>query len=60
MEFIIFPSLREAKEHFVKNGLFVCGVEIGETSENIVKHPFWGNTVFFMGNEGTGLIPEHR
>ena len=51
MEFQVFTNLREAKEHFVKNNIFVCGVEIGEGSQNIVTNPFKGNTVFFLGNE---------
>lgn len=38
----------------------MCGVEIGESSKAVNTHPFVGNTAFFLGNEGTGLLPVHR
>ncbi|CAD8122035.1 unnamed protein product [Paramecium sonneborni] len=60
MNFHLFNNLKEAKEYFVQNNIYVCGVEIGEGSQNIIKNPFKGHTVFFLGNEGTGLIPEHK
>ena len=43
-----------------QNNIRVCGVEIGECSVPIQKQAFTGNTAFFLGNEGTGIIPVHR
>lgn len=60
MDFHNFSSLKEAKEYFKENKIFVCGVEIGEGSQPIQSQPFKGNTAFFLGNEGTGLLPMHR
>ena len=51
MNFDTFPSLKEAKEFFILNKIFVCGVEITKDSQSILKHPFKGSTVFIMGNE---------
>lgn len=36
------------------------GVEITENSKPIQSHPFEGSTVFFMGNEGSGLAEAHK
>lgn len=60
IDFHNFSSLKEAKEYFKENKIFVCGVEIGEGSQPIQSQPFKGNTAFFLGNEGTGLLPMHR
>ena len=38
----------------------MCGVEITDKSENVVKHPFKGDTVFLLGNEGSGIIDDHK
>lgn len=49
-------SLAEAKKSFVERGLRVCGVEIVEGALPVHEHPFRGDTVFVLGNEGEGLI----
>lgn len=51
IEFERFLSLKEAKEYFKSNNIFVCGVEITKDSQSIVTHPFKGSTVFLLGNE---------
>lgn len=51
IEFQTFPSIKSAKEYFVGNKIFVCGVEITKDSQSVVSHPFRGSTVFFLGNE---------
>ena len=51
IDFQIFPSIKIAKEYFVSNKIFVCGVEITNNSQSIVKQPFKGSTVFLLGNE---------
>ena len=53
----VFTNIKQAKEYFQANKILVCGVEITETSQSIVKDPFHGETVFILGNEGEGLIP---
>jgi len=55
MKFYAFQNLKQAKDYFVKNGITVCGVEITKNSQSVVTHPFKGETVFIMGNEGTGM-----
>ena len=60
MDFEVFPHLRDAKDYFVANNIKVCGVEISNDSKSIVDHPFTGDTVFFLGNEGTGLLDVHK
>jgi len=60
MEFQIFPNLRSAKEYFVTKELTVCGIEIGDGAQNVVHHPFKGNTVFFLGNEVNYIYSIHR
>lgn len=52
--------MEECGEDLKKRGIRVCGVEIGEGSKPIQDHPFTGSTAFFLGNEGTGLLPVHR
>ncbi len=54
----VFPDLKQAKDFFAENNIKVCGVEITENSEKVSDHPFRGDTVFILGNEGSGLIPK--
>jgi tRNA G18 (ribose-2'-O)-methylase SpoU len=60
MEFQSFGNIGEAKKYFEGNKIKICGVEIGEGSKPVQDHPFHGDTAFFMGNEGSGLLPMHR
>ena len=50
----------DAKKYFVENNIFVCGVEITDQSVSVIQQPFKGNTVFFLGSEGEGILPVHR
>ena len=45
MEFHNFSHIKEATKYFKENNFYVCGVEITADSENVVNHPFKGNTV---------------
>lgn len=60
IDFQPFTSLEEAKKYLNENKIKVCGVEIGENSVPIHKHPFTGHTAFFLGNEGSGILPVHK
>jgi tRNA G18 (ribose-2'-O)-methylase SpoU len=55
MEFIFIETVDEVKKFCKENNIFICGVEIGEKSEPIQKQPFKGNTLFVLGNEGSGM-----
>ena len=56
LEYEVFGSIRQAKDYFVANNVRVCGVEITQDAKSINTHPFQGDTVFVLGNEGEGLI----
>jgi tRNA G18 (ribose-2'-O)-methylase SpoU len=60
MEFQAFRNLSEAKNYLNENKIKICGVEIGDNSKAVQEHPFLGNTAFFLGNEGSGILPVHR
>lgn len=60
IEYEPYNSLEECKEQLTKQGIKVCGVQIGEGSFPIQSHPFTGSTAFFLGNQGTGLLPVHK
>lgn len=60
IDFLPFASLEQARLYFRDNDIRLCGVEIGEGSIPIQKHPFTGNTAFIFGNEGTGMLPMHK
>lgn len=50
-----FQTLKECKEEITRQNFRLVGIEIDQRSRNVAKHPFTGNTVFVLGNEGTGL-----
>ena len=56
LEYEVFGSIRQAKDYFVANNIRVCGVEITQDSKSVNSQPFYGDTVFVLGNEGEGLI----
>jgi tRNA G18 (ribose-2'-O)-methylase SpoU len=60
IEYEGFASLEDCKQQLKDRGVRICGVEIGEGSVPIQQHPFTGPTAFFLGNEGTGMLPVHR
>lgn len=56
IDFQVFSSIKTAKEYFLSNKIFVCGVEITNNSQSIVTQPFKGSTVFLLGNEVKFLL----
>ena len=63
----VFSSLKEAKSYFQSNNINVCGVlksknnqktKYGILPDNIITHPFKGDTVFIFGTQAEGLSPE--
>ena len=60
MEYQPYQSLQECKLDLNNKGIKICGVEIGEGSLPIQKHPFTGSTAFFLGNQGTGMLEVHK
>ena len=59
-KFIIFNDLEELKKYIKENNIFVCGVEIGANCVPIQNEPFKGNTLFVLGNEGTGMNQKQK
>ena len=55
MNYTIFEGLKDVKRYCNEKKLSICGVEIIEGAQPIQNHPFKGDTVFMLGNEGTGL-----
>jgi tRNA G18 (ribose-2'-O)-methylase SpoU len=59
-EFIYFDDFDSLKVFIKENNIFVCGIEIGESSAPIQGHPFKGNTLFVLGNEGAGMNQKQK
>ena len=55
MNYTIFECLKDVRRFCSEKKLNICGVEIIEGAQPIQNHPFKGDTVFMLGNEGTGL-----
>ena len=53
--FEYFEDIESLKKYLKENNITPCGVEIGENCIPIQNHPFKGNTLFVLGNEGAGL-----
>ena len=51
----VFSSLQSVKEHCSQNKISICGIEIMPDAKPIQEHPFRGDTLFLLGNEGSGL-----
>lgn len=60
MEFLFFDTIDDLKKFCRENKIFICGVEIGEQSVAINKQPFQGNTLFVLGNEGSGMNQKQK
>lgn len=60
IEYQPYNSLEECRDDLHAKGVRICGVEIGQGSLPIHQQPFSGSTAFFLGNEGTGLLPVHK
>lgn len=50
-----FNSIQEVKTHCSEQKIKICGIEIMPESRPIQEHPFQGDTLFLLGNEGSGL-----
>jgi len=55
MEFEYFENLENLMIFCKEKEINICGVEIGGDSQAVHKHPFKGNTLFVLGNEGSGM-----
>lgn len=54
-EFLFFDDIKSIKEFCKENQIHICGVEIGSDSKPVQSQPFRGNTLFVLGNEGSGM-----
>ncbi len=54
-EFLFFEDIKAIKQFCKENNIYICGIEIGGESKPIQSHPFKGNTLFVLGNEGSGM-----
>lgn len=50
-----FDTLEKAREHYTRKGCEIIGVEITSDAVPVQSHPFKGDTVFLLGEEGHGL-----
>lgn len=50
-----FQSLKGVREYCTAKKISICGIEIMPDAKPIQSHPFVGDTVFMLGNEGAGL-----
>lgn len=55
MNYRVFQNLKDVRKHCDESKISICGVEIIEGAQPIQTHPFKGDTVFMLGNEGSGL-----
>jgi tRNA G18 (ribose-2'-O)-methylase SpoU len=55
MDYRIFRDLSDIKKYCGQQKISICGVEIIEGAKPIHTQPFVGDTVFMLGNEGSGL-----
>lgn len=60
LEYYPHASLADCKKTLNEKGIRICGVEIGEESQPVHRHPFSGSTAFLLGNEGDGIIAAHK
>lgn len=54
-----FTTLASMREYVTGLGGRVLGVEIVPEALDVTRHPFHGPTAFVLGNEGSGLSPQH-
>ncbi len=54
-EFLFFNDIKGIKEFCKENEIYICGIEIGGDSKPVQTQPFKGNTLFVLGNEGSGM-----
>jgi tRNA G18 (ribose-2'-O)-methylase SpoU len=54
-EFLFFNDIKSIKDFCKENEIYICGIEIGGESKPVQTQPFKGNTLFILGNEGSGM-----
>ena len=54
-EFLFFNDIKSIKDFCKENEIYICGIEIGGESKPVQTQPFKGNTLFVLGNEGSGM-----
>lgn len=54
-EFLFFNDIKGIKDFCKENNIYICGIEIGGESKPVHTQPFKGNTLFVLGNEGSGM-----
>ena len=55
-----FETISELTAYIKAKQIYVCGVEIGETSVPIQNMVFKGDTLFILGNEGAGMNSKQK
>ena len=55
MDMRFFPSTESVRNYCTEQKISICGIEITPDSKPIQEHPFRGDTLFLLGNEGSGL-----
>ena len=55
MDMRFFTSLGNVREYCTEKQISICGIEIMPESRPIQEQPFRGDTLFVLGNEGSGL-----
>lgn len=59
-EFVFFDTSDQLSNYCKANDITIVGVEIGEHAKPVNSHPFKGNTLFVLGNEGVGMNQKQR
>lgn len=60
IQFEYFETSEELRQYMKENNIYACGVEIGANCIPIQNHPFKGNTLFILGNEGAGMNQKQK
>jgi tRNA G18 (ribose-2'-O)-methylase SpoU len=50
-----FNTTQDVRAYCTEQKINICGIEILPESRPIQEHPFRGDTLFLLGNEGSGL-----
>lgn len=60
IHFEYFETSEELRQYLKDNNIYAYGVEIGANCIPIQNHPFKGNTLFILGNEGAGMNQKQK
>ena len=55
MDYRIFNGLQDVRRFCTEKKISICGIEIIEGAKPVHEQPFVGETLFMLGNEGSGL-----